>query len=247
MSVPWNQLEHAALILDVSKVLWGLTVQSSGFVGGTIGVHWVKSRLDAESKLKVIIANWDSLLKKLTPEQRDFLERQKPGIVADMTANLSDLEGRLLYLSNRRQEGSYWQRVWPWSPTSRELEDMELAIKDLNKDFLATTRCIYMEDPVYAVLQAHAAIEASATDIEMGILEPVTGANPQPAPDTHMEGQQGPSSPASVNAPVEVPAEEDITAAACRSAVTMTAALLPAFTRIRTADKTPRRCGTSPF
>ena len=90
MAIPWNQLEHAALILDISKILWGATVHSSGLVGGAIGIHWVKSRLGAESKLETIIAKWDSLLTKLTPEQQEFLERQKPGIVAEMKANLSE-------------------------------------------------------------------------------------------------------------------------------------------------------------
>ncbi|KAJ8481568.1 hypothetical protein ONZ51_g5905 [Trametes cubensis] len=220
MAIPWNQLEHAALILDISKILWGATVHSSGLVGGAIGIHWVKSRLGAESKLETIIAKWDSLLTKLTPEQQEFLERQKPGIVAEMKANLSDLENRLLYLSNLRQDGSYWQRVWPWSPTSRELDDVELAIKDLNKDFLATTRCVYMEDPVYTVLQAHAAIEAGANDVEMGVLDPIANGNPQPAPHTHAN-QQGPNlaADADANAQIDVPTEEE-DIAACRSAVT---------------------------
>ncbi|KAH9894179.1 hypothetical protein C8Q73DRAFT_506962 [Cubamyces lactineus] len=239
MAIPWSQLEHAALILDISKILLGATVHSSGLVGGAIGVHWVKSRLATESKLETIIAKWDALLNKLTPEQRDFLERQKPGIVAEMRANLSDLEKRLLYLSNMRQAGPYWQRVWPWSSTSRELDDMELAIKDLNKDFLATTRCVYMEDPVYAILQAHAAIEASATDIEMGVLDPAAQGNSQPVSATHANQQEA-SSAANTDVPTE---EEDITV--YRAAVTMTAALLPAFVRIR-LGRPLRRCGTSP-
>ncbi|KAJ3011849.1 hypothetical protein NUW54_g2045 [Trametes sanguinea] len=227
------------LVLDFSKLLVSMGVHGVGVATAAIaGGEWLSSRKNAEARLEKIVRNWKLLLhEKLTDEQREILERKKPGVVAEMKQIVSDLEDRLAWLSLNIESASYWERLWPYSSTASAITSVAEAFQEANRDLMshskATTRCLFENDPVTTILEADAAAVTNASAIEMSILQgdATLPSDAAESPRTTAEATQ-PSAMASQVAGVSpsrsVPPDVlDV----YRSAVATTAALVPPLFR----------------
>ncbi|KAI0369572.1 hypothetical protein BV20DRAFT_1053165 [Pilatotrama ljubarskyi] len=228
---PWDQAEHALIVLDYSKLLVGVAVHGAGY----LSVNWVKGHLDAEAKLKRMITNWRYILDTLTEEEKAAIEQQKPGAIQDLEATLQRLQNRLRHLSAQLESTAYWERVWPWSDISRDIGDVLKIFDKANRDFTATTRIGLVANPVEAVVEAVNAIPSEVNEVVE--MTPVSGhGNAATPPDqtgsmgaeANTTASSDPAPPGPAGSPT---APRQDVSSTYEWAVATTAALLPAVLR----------------
>ncbi|OJT09373.1 hypothetical protein TRAPUB_14155 [Trametes pubescens] len=239
MSQPnsWDSAEHFALVLELSKpVIYGAAVAALDKV--------LKYGLDYETPLHNTLVTWGRVLDTLTETQKAILEVERPGIVLRMSTNLekyvpltSDFYTSLNILRSLGRSTAFFSAVvkneryfgyiLPGTKAAAKAKQVAEMFKLAEGDFMETSQRFWPTDRDNAVSMIISADRAASQGINVEMNDLAASLEPSvTSPSTHAN-----TSTASLAIQTRPPRVPEDVHFAYRSAVALSAALLPAFLR----------------